>query len=89
MPFYAENDNCEREVRSTVVELTQIGPIVGLLRRLKKLAEAAGLHMNCIGFVERGEKNISIVNAAKLAKALDLRLSELFTLIENAEPSQA
>jgi transcriptional regulator with XRE-family HTH domain len=53
-----------------------------------KLAEVAGLHMNYIGFIERGEKNISIQNAAKLARAFDLGLAELFTFVEDAESGE-
>ena len=41
------------------------------------LADLAGLHRTYIGDVERGERNISLVNMAKIARALHIKLSEL------------
>ena len=46
------------------------------------LAELADLHRTYIGMIERGEKNITIVNAEKIAVALSMNLS---TLIRHAE----
>jgi transcriptional regulator with XRE-family HTH domain len=41
------------------------------------LAAKAGVHRTYIGMIERAEKNITLENIQKLAKALDLNLSEL------------
>lgn len=41
------------------------------------LADLAGLHRTYVGDVERGERNISLVNMSKIAQALHMKLSEL------------
>jgi len=52
--------------------------------RLKKglsqedLAEKAGVHRTYVGMIERAEKNITLRNIQKVAKALDLPMSDLF-----------
>ena len=43
----------------------------------EELAQKAGLHRTYVSSVERGERNISLVNIAKLAAALGLKPSEL------------
>ena len=46
------------------------------------LADLAGLHRTYVGDVERGERNISLVNMSKIAHALHMKLSEL---VSNSE----
>jgi transcriptional regulator with XRE-family HTH domain len=41
------------------------------------LAEKAGLHPTYIGGIERGERNPSLINLVRLAKALRVSLPEL------------
>ena len=47
------------------------------------LADLAGLHRTYVGSVERGERNISIDNIDRLAKALNLDPAELLKRNEN------
>ena len=44
----------------------------------EQLAEEAGLHRTYIGMIERAEKNVTLVNIEKIAKALKISISELF-----------
>ena len=43
----------------------------------EKLAEKADLHWTYIGGIERGERNVSLVNIVRIARALKTRVSEL------------
>jgi transcriptional regulator with XRE-family HTH domain len=43
----------------------------------ERVAEAAELHPNYISSVERGERNISIRNIERIAKALGVSMAEL------------
>ncbi|MEM6433507.1 MAG: helix-turn-helix transcriptional regulator [Cyanobacteria bacterium P01_D01_bin.115] len=44
----------------------------------EELAERADLHRNYISDIERGDRNPSLENVHKLAKALGISVSELF-----------
>ena len=54
-----------------------------LERRLsqEKLAELAELHRNYVGGVERGERNVSLLNIVKLAHGLKVRVPSLVETI--------
>jgi transcriptional regulator with XRE-family HTH domain len=43
----------------------------------EKLAELAGLHRTYVSSVERGQRNISLVNIESLARALNVKMAEL------------
>ena len=44
----------------------------------EKLAARAGVHRTYIGMIERGEKNITLENIEKIAKALKIGIAEFF-----------
>ncbi len=48
----------------------------------EKLAELSELHRTYISGIERGERNVSLVNITSIAKALNIPLSELFRGID-------
>jgi transcriptional regulator with XRE-family HTH domain len=66
--------------------LQSIGSAIRDLRDLRdargmtqaQLAEACGLHRTFIGSVERGERNVAILNLRRIAKSLRVSLAELF-----------
>jgi transcriptional regulator with XRE-family HTH domain len=62
--------------------LARFGARLREVRRRKgisqeKLAELAKLHRTYVSSVERGERNISLVNIDRLASALGVRLADL------------
>jgi transcriptional regulator with XRE-family HTH domain len=68
------------DVRST------FGKQVRLLRlerglSQERLAELADLHRNYVGGVERGERNIALLNIVALARALKIKPTKLLETI--------
>ena len=47
-------------------------------------AEKAGIHRTYLSDVERGSRNLSLLNIERLAEALSLSLTELFQRIEKS-----
>jgi len=45
------------------------------------LAERSGLHRTYVGAVERGERNVSIDNMERLAKAVNVELGDLLARV--------
>lgn len=63
--------------------LLQFGKQVQGLRKAKnlsqeQLAELAGVHRTYIGMIERAEKNITLCNIERIAKALEVNIKDLF-----------
>ncbi|MCL6660636.1 helix-turn-helix domain-containing protein [Paenibacillus amylolyticus] len=46
------------------------------------LGEKGGFHFSYIGQIERGEKNVSLVNLAKIAESLEVNLIQLFAYVD-------
>lgn len=44
----------------------------------EELAYKAGVHRTYIGMIERGEKNITLINIQKVCDALSISIHELF-----------
>ncbi|OKH26217.1 transcriptional regulator [Hydrococcus rivularis NIES-593] len=49
------------------------------------LADKAGLHRTYVGAVERGERNITLINAEKIANALGVSLVDCLRDKENSD----
>lgn len=43
----------------------------------EELATRAGVHRTYVGMIERAEKNITLINIEKIAKALKLSIDEI------------
>lgn len=68
----------------------QFGNALRKVRQEKKLsqealAEISSLHRTYISEVERGDRNISLVNIVKLCNSLNIETSDLFKIIEGEE----
>jgi transcriptional regulator with XRE-family HTH domain len=50
----------------------------------EEFAERAGIHRTYLSDIERGTRNLSLINIERLATALVLKLSELFQLVERS-----
>lgn len=60
-----------------------LGSNIKKVRREKKisqeqLANLCGLHRTYVGAIERGERNVSLINIQKIAKALKVPIQKLF-----------
>jgi transcriptional regulator with XRE-family HTH domain len=51
----------------------------------EELADRAGLHRTYVGSVERGERNISLINILRIAAALECAPAELLADIASIE----
>lgn len=64
-------------------ELLRFGQRIRNLRKKLGISQEAlafrcGLHRTYIGSVERGERNISLLNIIRISKALQIELSKFF-----------
>ncbi len=67
----------------------KIGSVVRSLRleaglSQEALAERCDLHRTYIGFIERGEKNVTVITVHRITEALGVSLPHFFRLVEEA-----
>jgi transcriptional regulator with XRE-family HTH domain len=48
------------------------------------LAHQVGIHRTYLSDIERGSRNLSLINIERLAAALSMSLSDLFRLVEGS-----
>ena len=78
MPF-VEPDDLLREVGDTIRRLRAARGF-----RQEAFAQEAKLNRAYMGGVERGQRNVGVVNLYRIATALDMSLSELFAEVEGS-----
>ena len=71
--------------------LVAFGAAVRRLRRdrswsQEEFADRVGLHRTYVGAIERGERNLSLVNVGRIAAALQVPLSGLMAEVEKLSP---
>lgn len=71
---------------STNPYLRKFGETVRAIRKMRhfsqeELAEKCELHRTYIGGIERGERNVALLNILKIAQALEVHPSELLHTI--------
>lgn len=49
----------------------------------ERFADMCNLHRTYISDIELGKRNVSLENIGKMAKALEIKISELFQEVEN------
>lgn len=72
--MYTEDELCD---------LKQIGNNIRMLRKQRHyskegFADAVGLHRTYMGGVERGERNLSVLNLLKIIRKLEVAPAEVF-----------
>ena len=50
----------------------------------EEFAERAGIHRTYLSDIERGTRNVSLINIERLSDALAIEISELFLSVERA-----
>ncbi|MNW44317.1 HTH-type transcriptional regulator SinR [compost metagenome] len=76
------------------VILKLVGARIRVLRKKRglsqeSLGEKKGGHFSYIGQIERSEKNVSLINLAKIANALEVNVAQLFSYVHESELTEA
>jgi transcriptional regulator with XRE-family HTH domain len=69
--------------------LTTFGEVVRRARHplgisQEELADRVGVHRTYMGGIERGQRNVAILNLDRIARALELDLGSLMTQVEGS-----
>ncbi len=67
----------DRVIRDFAIRLRELRQHRGFSQ--EKLAEQAGIHRTYLGGIELGLRNPSLRNVARIARALDVAVADLFT----------
>ena len=66
----------DRSIRDFAIRVRELRTARGVSQ--EKLAEEAGIHRTYLGGIELGLRNPSLKNIARIARALDVPIRELF-----------